>query len=135
MSYVMEVLKNLANKIVLFLIQEISTYLKILSILKTNGDLYSTNILGKWPELMHEQIVQALDLPFIYRYLDFLKSLSFTEIILAILTQTVSELILIIFFGKSVPELSINLIYYNIELSCFESIEYCQYCIDHQSYH
>ena len=85
MSYVMEVLKNLANKIVLFLIQEISTYLKILSILKTNGDLCSTNILAKWPEMTHERIVQALGLPFIYQFLDLLKSMSFIELILVIM--------------------------------------------------
>ena len=78
----MEVLKNLANKIVLFLIQEISTYLKILSILKMNGVLCSTNILAKWPEIMHERIVPALGLPFIYQYLDFFQSINFTLVIL-----------------------------------------------------
>ena len=82
------VIKKLVNKIVLFLIQEISTYRKILSMLKTNGDPYFTNILAIWLEKMEKQPVQALDLLFIYQFLDFWKSINFTELILVIIFQS-----------------------------------------------
>ena len=85
----MKVLKNLANKIFLFLIQEISTYLKISSILKTNGDPCFTNILVKWQEMTREKIVQASDLPFIYQYPDLLKSTNSIELILAIMVNSI----------------------------------------------
>ena len=90
------------------------TYPKILSSLKTNGDPCFTNILAKWLKMMQIQTVQALDLLFIYQNLDFLKSSSFTAIILVlmihlIMIPKVCEVNLVQFISLKIEKLTVLL--------------------------